>query len=107
MNLTAYVKRRNGVPIGYPNALKNSLYRSLGARNFYVSRSFWNPILGYYLGAGIFKTLKRIIPAAPALVLTFVFLRHCPRFGYNFSKGKDSVIFFNVVPPDGYRGRCC
>lgn len=73
MNLSEYVKKKNGVPIGHSNSLRNNLQRSLGAKNFAVFWNFWNPIFGYYLGTKIFKPLKRILPAAFALVLTFVF----------------------------------
>ncbi|MDR6966834.1 hypothetical protein J2X31_000832 [Flavobacterium arsenatis] len=73
MNLSEYVKKRNGVPFGHPNSLRNNLQRSLGANNFSVFWSFWNPIFGYYLGKKIFRPLKRIFPAALCVVLTFVF----------------------------------
>jgi len=73
MNLSEYVKRRNGVPIGQPNSLRNNLYRSLGAKNFSTFWTFWNPIFGYYLGTKVFKPLKKAFPIALALILTFVF----------------------------------
>lgn len=73
MNLSEYIKRRNGVPLGHPHSLRNNLYKSLGAKNFSAFWSFWNPIFGYYLGTKIFKPLKRIFPLSFSLILTFVF----------------------------------
>jgi len=73
MNLSTYVKKRNGVPLGHGRSLQNNLYRALGAKNFATFWNFWNPIFGYYLIKYIFKPLKRIFPVALAMVLTFVF----------------------------------
>src|SRR5690606_29446263 len=73
MNLSEYVKKKNGVPIGHSSSLKNNLQRSLGAKNFSSFWNFWNPIFGYYLGKKIFKPIKKWIPAGIAVVLTFVF----------------------------------
>lgn len=72
MTLGEYVKKRNGVPFGHSKSLRNNLYRSLGAKNFSAFWSFWNPIFGYYLGTKIFKPLKKILPIAVALILTFI-----------------------------------
>lgn len=73
MNLSEYIKRRNGVPLGHPDSLRNNLHKSLGAKNFSAFWNFWNPIFGYYLGTKIFKPLKRVFPPAFSLILTFVF----------------------------------
>jgi len=73
MNLSEYVKKKNGVPIGHPSSLRNNLQRSLGARNFSAFWNFWNPIFGYYLGKKVFKPIKRKVPVGIAVVLTFVF----------------------------------
>ncbi len=73
MNLSQYVKKRNGVSMGHSRSLRNNLHRSLGAKNFAVFWNFWNPIFGYYLGTKVFKPLKQHIPDGLALVLTFVF----------------------------------
>lgn len=73
MNLTEYIKKRNGVSIGNSRSLRNNLYRSLGAKNFSVFWNYWNPIFGYHLGKYIFKPLKKIFPAAIALLMTFIF----------------------------------
>ena len=72
MNLSDYVKRRNGVPLGDGNSLRNMLSRSLGAGKFSVFWQYWNPIWGFYLGKYIFKPLKLILPQALSLIITFV-----------------------------------
>lgn len=72
MNLSDYIRRRNGVPMGAPNSLRNMLHRSLGAGKFSVFWKYWNPIWSYYLGKYIFKPLKVIFPSALALIITFV-----------------------------------
>lgn len=72
MNLSDYVKRRNGVPLGDSNSLRNMLNRSLGAGKFSIFWQYWNPIWGYYLGKYIFKPLKCIFPPALSLILTFI-----------------------------------
>lgn len=72
MNLSDYVKRRNGVPLGDSNSLRNMLDRSLGAGKFSIFWKYWNPIWSFYLGKYIFKPLKLILPPALALIITFV-----------------------------------
>lgn len=72
MNLSDYIKRRNGVPIGHSDSLRNMLRRSLGAGKFSIFWHYWNPIWGYYLGKYIFKPLKTIFPPAFSLIITFV-----------------------------------
>lgn len=72
MNLSDYVKRRNGVPLGDSNSLYNMLSHSLGAGKFSIFWQYWNPIWGYYLGIYIFKPLKLFLPQALSLIITFV-----------------------------------
>ena len=72
MNLSDYVKRRNGVPLGNRDSLRNMLNRSLGAGKFSIFWQYWNPIWGYYLGKYFFKPLKLIFPPALSLIITFV-----------------------------------
>ncbi len=72
MNLSDYVKRRNGVPLGHSDSLRNMLNRSLGAGKFSIFWQYWNPIWGFYLGKYIFKPLKLILPQALSLIITFV-----------------------------------
>jgi hypothetical protein len=73
MTLAQYIKKRNGVPLGAENSMRNMLYRSLGANNFAEFWRYWNPIFSYYLGKLIFKPLKVVFPTSLALVLTFIF----------------------------------
>ena len=73
MNLSDYLKKRNGVPIGNSDSLRNMLMRSLGAGKFSIFWKYWNPIWGYYLGKYIFKPLKIIFPPALSLLITFAF----------------------------------
>ena len=72
MNLSDYVLRRNGVPLGAGDSLRNMLSRSLGAGTFSEFWQYWNPIWGYFLGVYIFKPLKSVLPSSLALVITFV-----------------------------------
>jgi len=72
MNLSDYIIKRNGVPLGASNSLRNMLYRSLGAGKFSIFWRYWNPIWSYYLGKYIFKSLKMFLPPALSLILTFV-----------------------------------
>lgn len=72
MNLSDYVKKRNGVPLGATDSLRNMLFRSLGAGRFSIFWKYWNPIWGFYLGKYIFKPLKVIFPPALSLIITFV-----------------------------------
>lgn len=73
MNLSDYVKKRTGVPMGARGSLLNMLSLSLGASTFSIFWKYWNPIWGYYLGKFIFKPLKKILPPAFSLILTFGF----------------------------------
>ncbi|MCA0931297.1 hypothetical protein LCM02_02460 [Lutimonas saemankumensis] len=70
--MSDYVKRRNGVPLGDSNSLRNMLSRSLGAGKFSIFWQYWNPIWGFYLGKYIFKPLKLILPQALSVIITFV-----------------------------------
>lgn len=72
MNLSDYIKRRNGVPLGHGDSLRNMLSRSLGAGKFSIFWQYWNPIWGFYLGIYIFKPLKLMLPQALSLIFTFV-----------------------------------
>ena len=72
LTMGQYIRRRNGVPAGAPGGLRNMLGRSLGARSFAVFWQYWNPVFGYTLGRYVFAPLKRALPPAIALVITFV-----------------------------------
>ncbi|WP_291115875.1 MBOAT family O-acyltransferase [Flavobacterium sp. UBA6135] len=93
MNLSDYVKKRNGVPIGHSNSLRNNFYRSLGAKNFSTFWNFWNPIFGYYLGSKIFKPLKKVLPIGFAVVLTFIFCGFIHDLVTTLLRGKLSLFF--------------
>ncbi|SVB78149.1 uncharacterized protein METZ01_LOCUS231003 [marine metagenome] len=74
MNLSDYIRKRNGVPFGAKNSLKNMMIRSLGAgmfSKFWNYWNYWNPIWGYYLGKFVFKPLKYFLPSSLSLILTF------------------------------------
>lgn len=73
ISLNNYVKRRNGVPLGYKNSLGNMLKRSFGANSFDMFWVHWNPIWNYYLNKHIYKPLKKICYPYLAVVLTFCF----------------------------------
>lgn len=73
MNLSDYVKKRNGVALGASNSLRKMMIRSLGAGKFSIFWQYWNPIWSYYLGKYIFKPLKIIFPPSLSLILTFAF----------------------------------
>jgi hypothetical protein len=64
---------------GSSNQLKNWFERSWGARSF---ADFWrcfNPVYGYYLSYHAYRPLRRVVPRALAMWLTFIasgFLLH-------------------------------
>lgn len=93
MKLSEYVKRRNGVPFGHPDSLRNNLQRSLGAKNFSTFWNFWNPIFGYYLGIKIFRPLKRVFPVRPSLILTFVICGFIHDLVTTLVRGRVSLFF--------------
>ena len=72
LTLAQYVERRNGVPLGDSNSLRNMLQRSFGATSFAGFWHYWNPIWGYGLGKYVYSPLQRVLPAVLALIMTFV-----------------------------------
>ncbi len=72
LTLVQYVERRNGVPLGDSNSLRNMLQRSFGAASFAGFWQYWNPIWGYGLGKYVYSPLRRVLPAAIALIMTFI-----------------------------------
>ncbi len=72
MTLAQFIRRRNGVPAGASGSLRNMLQRSLGAGSFAGFWQYWNPVFGYGLGRYVYSPLKRVVPPAVALVMTFV-----------------------------------
>jgi len=93
MNLSEYVKKKNGVPIGHSNSLRNNLQRSLGAKNFSSFWNFWNPIFGYYLGTKIFKPLKKVFPIGLSVIFTFIFCGLVHDLVTTILRGKISLFF--------------
>ena len=72
VTLSEFVERRNGVPLGARGSLTKMLHRSLGAGTFSGFWRYWNPIWGYYLARYVNVPLRRVMPAAPAVIGTFV-----------------------------------
>ena len=72
MNLSQYVRKRNGVPLGAKGSIINMLSRSLGAGRFSVFWNYWNPVWGYYLGKYIFRPLKTFLPGSISVLITFI-----------------------------------
>jgi hypothetical protein len=71
LNLSDYILKRNGVPIGHNRSLWNNLNRSLGASTNADFWRHWNPIWGYYLGKGVYVPLQRWVPKSVSLLVAF------------------------------------
>ncbi|HIF38223.1 MAG TPA: acyltransferase [Gemmatimonadetes bacterium] len=71
LNLSDYILKRNGVPIGHNRSLLNNLKRSSGASTNADFWRHWNPIWGYYLGKGVYVPLQRWVPKSVALLIAF------------------------------------
>lgn len=93
MTLSTYILKRNGVPLGASNSLRNMLERSLGAKNFRTFWNYWNPIFGYFLAYKIFRPLKKWSSEAIALLLTFVFCRGIHDLVTLLYRGETSFLF--------------
>lgn len=64
---------------GSSNQLKNWFERSWGARSFADFWRYFNPVYGYYLSYHAYRPLRRVVPRALAMWLTFIasgFLLH-------------------------------
>ena len=72
LSLAQYVKKRNGVPLGASNSMKNMLSRSFGASSFPVFWRYWNPIWGYYLSRNVMRPITNILPVSLATLVTFL-----------------------------------
>ena len=72
LTLADYVELRNGVPLGDSRSLRNMLQRSFGATSFAGFWQYWNPIWGYGLGKYVYSPIHRVLPAAIAIIMTFV-----------------------------------
>ena len=93
LTLAQFVELRNGVPLGAPGSLRYMLERSFGAENFGKFWQYWNPIWGYALGKYVYTPLRRLLPAALALVLTFVISGAIHDFAAMLVKGATIVLF--------------
>ena len=71
MRLSQYVRRRTGLPLGAKGSLRAMLVRSLGAGTFAGFWRHWNPIFSYGLGRFVYRPVRRVTPAAIALLVTF------------------------------------
>lgn len=71
LSLSAYVKRRNGVPLGAKRSMRNMLRRAFGAGAFPIFWHYWNPIWGFYLSRYVMKPLCRYLPPWLAVLMTF------------------------------------
>ena len=72
VSLAQYVKKRNGVPLGASDSMKNMLSRSFGASSFPAFWNHWNPIWGYYLSRDIMRPLANFLPISLATLVTFL-----------------------------------
>ena len=70
--LSAYVKKRTGVPLGHNKSLVNMLSRSLGAGSFPLFWRYWNPIWSYYLSRFITRPVNKHLPMWFAIFTTFL-----------------------------------
>ncbi len=72
VTMAQYIRRRTGVQAGGRGGLRNMFSRSLGARSPGAFWRYWNPVFGYTLGRYVNAPLRRLMPAALALELTFL-----------------------------------
>ena len=72
LTLAEYVELRNGVPLGDSSSRRNKLQRSFVATSFAGFWQYWSPIWGYGLGKYVYSPMRRVLPAAIALIVTFV-----------------------------------
>ena len=73
LSLAEFVLRRNGVPLGDTESLKNMFSHAFGAGTFAGFWHYWNPIWGYALGKYVYAPLQSLAPSWLALLLTFIF----------------------------------
>ncbi len=72
LSLSQYIVYRNGVPAGARGSLRNMFHRSFGAPTFAGFWRHWNPVFSYALGRYIYLPLRHFVPAALALIVTFL-----------------------------------
>ena len=91
--VSAYVELRSGVPLGSPGSMLGMLRRSLGADSFGGFWWHWNPIWGYYLGRYVNAPLRRVMPADPAVILTFVVSGSVHDLAISLVAGSPTLLF--------------
>lgn len=93
LSLAQYVKKRNGVPLGASDSMKNMLSRSFGASSFPVFWHYWNPIWGYYLSRNVMRPVANILPISLATFITFLVSGALHDIAVSIIKWK-AILFF-------------
>jgi hypothetical protein len=69
LSLTRFIERRLGT--GGWNQTRNWIGGTFGARSLSEFWRTWNPVYGYFLYYYSYRPLRRLLPRAPAVLLTF------------------------------------
>ena len=93
LSLAQYVKKRNGVPLGASDSMKNMLSRSFGASSFPVFWQYWNPIWGYYLSRNVMRPVANFLPISLATFITFLVSGALHDIAVSIIKWK-TILFF-------------
>ena len=93
LSLAQYVKKRNGVPLGASDSMKNMLSRSFGASSFPVFWRYWNPIWGYYLSRNVMRPVANFLPISLATFITFLVSGALHDIAVSIIKWK-AILFF-------------
>ena len=93
LSLAQYVKKRNGVPLGASDSMKNMLLRSFGAPSFPVFWHYWNPIWGYYLSRNVMRPVANFLPISLATFITFLVSGALHDIAVSIIKWK-TILFF-------------
>lgn len=101
LSLAQYVKKRNGVPLGATDSMKNMLSRSFGASSFPVFWRYWNPIWGYYLSRNVMRPIANLLPISLATFITFLVSGALHDIAVSIIKWK-TILFF--TPWFGFMG---
>lgn len=104
ISLSAYVKKRNGLPLGASGSMRNMLQRSLGAGGFHLFWHYWNPIWGYYLSRHVMKPLSQVFPKGLATVVTFSVSGGTARYSRYVGHVAVDFLFYPMVYIDGDYG---
>ena len=93
LSLAQYVKKRNAVPLGASDSMKNMLSRSFGASSFPVFWRYWNPIWGYYLSRNVMRPVANFLPISLATFITFLVSGALHDIAVSIIKWK-AILFF-------------